>query len=185
MDKEAQKALMRASVAEGRTLIERWSGMVDHVTEGRMERARIAAGFLPPGCCVADVGCGAAMPLEAVLPAGSRYLPVDVVKRDERTVVVDLNVERLPDLGADVVVALGLIEYLNDVPAFLGQIGCDAVISYAPADRLPTRDRASSGWKNSYTVESLSELFETTGFRIAAQVQCPGKQQIWSLRADR
>lgn len=183
LTKEEQKALARAAVAERRTLIERWRDMGEKVSPGRDERARIAAGFIPAGLCVVDVGCGSMMPLERHLPPGTRYVPVDVARRDDRTVVVDLNVAPLPDLEADYVVALGLLEYLNDVPGFLRQIRCSAVLSYAPVDQQKSRNRAESGWANAYTVDDISRLCEAAGFEIADLRPCPGKQMIWNLRA--
>lgn len=181
LTKEERKALARAAVAEGRTLIERWRDMGDKVSAGRDERAQIAAGFIPAGCRVVGVGCGAMMPLERHLPPETRYLPVDVVRRDARTVVVDLNVARLPDLEADYVVALGVLEYLNDVPGFLGQIDCNAIFSYASVDLEKPRDRAASGWVNAYTTEEMGRLFLRAGFQIAGRRPCPGNQMIWNL----
>jgi hypothetical protein len=185
LPKEQQKALARAAVAERRTLIERWRDMGEKVSPGRDERARIAASYIPAGLCVVDVGCGSMMPLERHLPQRTRYVPVDVAPRDDRTVVVDLNVAPLPDLGAHYVVALGLLEYLNDVPGFLRQIPCNAVLSYAPVDQQKPRDRAESGWVNSYTVDAVGGLFEAAGFQIADLRRCPGKQMIWHLLATR
>ncbi len=155
--------------------------MADFVTPGRLKRARMAARFVPEGSRVADVGCGKAMPLEAVLPVGSTYVPVDVVRRDARTLVVDLNVEPLPPLDVDVVIGLGLLEYLNDVPGFLTQLPSRAVMSYAPLEQTPGRDRAASGWKNSYTTESLSMAFQEAGFTIVDLIACTHKQWLWHL----
>jgi len=183
LTKEEQKALARSAVAERRTLIERWRDMGEKVSPGRDERARIAASFIPAGLCVVDVGCGSMMPLERHLPQGTRYIPVDVARRDDRTIVVDLNLAPLPDFGADYVVALGLLEYLNDVPGFLRQIPCNAVLSYAPADQQKPRDRAESGWVNGYTVDAVSRLCQDAGFQIADLCRCPGKQMIWNLLA--
>src|SRR5690349_18186690 len=58
-------------------------------------RAAIAAQLIAPGTRVADIGCGA-MRLEAHLRFGCTYLPSDVVARDERTVVADLNADGMP-----------------------------------------------------------------------------------------
>jgi hypothetical protein len=185
LTKEEQKTLARAAVSERRTLIERWRHMGGKVSPGWDERARIAAGFIPPARCVIDVGCGEMMSLERHLPEGTRYIPVDVARRDDRTVVVDLNFAPLPDLGADYAVALGLLDYLYDVPRILGQIPFRAVISYSPVDRHEPCDRAESGWANAYTVDGLERLFHEAGFQIADLRQCPGKQMIWNLLRDR
>jgi hypothetical protein len=179
---EERKALGRTSVAEGRTLVERWVERPFDPRQRPSERARLAASLVPAGCrAVADIGCYS-MRLESYLPAGIRYIPVDVARRDHRTVVVDLNVEPLPDLGADAVVALGVLEFLNDAAGLLGQVRCPAIVSYSPLDLKPNLDRAGAGWKNSYTVAGFSAMAEAAGFEIAALMPCPGKQMIWSLR---
>ncbi len=183
MTKEEQKALARASVAERRTLIERWGPRSGPVSPLPSERARLVASFIRAPCRVMDLGCGR-MHVEAYLPAGSHYIPVDVAARDDRTVVVDLNVAPLPDLRPDVVTGLGVLEYLIDVPGLLRQIKCDAIFTYAPQDRMPTRDRAASGWMNDYTTGALSTLMESVGFQIDSLVPCPGNQLIWNLKRN-
>jgi len=59
------------------------------------------------------------MTLEQFLAPGTTYIPVDVVSREGRTVVVDLDQETLPAFDAESAVALGLLEYVYDVPRCL------------------------------------------------------------------
>ena len=49
-------------------------------------------------------------------------MPSDMVDRGPGTIICDLNIRPLPDLGSgtyDVAVLLGVLEYLRDVPSFL------------------------------------------------------------------
>ena len=62
-------------------------------------RATAAAAWLADASSVTDLGCGT-MSLERYLRPEQRYVPVDLLPRDERTLVLDLNksldIERLP-----------------------------------------------------------------------------------------
>ena len=100
---------------------------------------------------MADIGCGD-MQLKSHLAAGCRYVPVDVVRRDVRTVVIDLNKQRLPDdLDVNAYVVLGLLEYLFDVPAFLNGLSGALVVSYNPVEGREY-DRTEHGWVNAFSV---------------------------------
>lgn len=59
------------------------------------------------------------MDLERHLPKGCVYLPCDLRKRDHRTLVCDFEKMELPDVQADVVVLLGVLEYLENAEEFL------------------------------------------------------------------
>src|SRR5689334_4241192 len=105
----------KAVIAARQTDIERWSDPTQ--LEAAWEpRAGAAAQLLPMGVRVADIGCGT-MALEAYLPYGCRYMPCDLVPRDERTVVPDLNASGMPTTlleSVDVVVMLGVWEYIYE-----------------------------------------------------------------------
>ena len=180
LDKGTRTHLSRESVRTGSTLVSRWLDMGQNVAPGLMKRAEIAAGLIEPGRIVADIGCGA-MLLERTLPPDCTYIPVDCVPRDTRTLVVDLNKTALPLLNCDIVVGLGVLEYLADVPGFVGQIRREAIFSYAPVETAPNHDRASSGWFNSYTASEMDNIFEAAGFEIKLRVQCPGRHLLWHL----
>jgi hypothetical protein len=181
LDKDERLSLNRNSVRTRTTLVQRWAEMGPIASPGLVERARIAASFIKPGAWVADIGCGA-MVLEPQLPPGTHYIPVDCVPRDDRTVIVDLNKGPLPDLAVDVIVGLGVLEYLDDVPSFLAQIRREAIFTYAPVENSPKHDRASSGWFNAYTAHDMDILFEQAGFEIRQRVPCPGRHILWHLQ---
>ncbi len=98
----------------GEVIPESWLRIGTSSTDLWAKRAKIAARFIRPGDVVADIGCGG-MALEAFLPEGCTYMPFDITARDERTVIIDLDVEpRLPPFKADVITCLGVIEHLRD-----------------------------------------------------------------------
>jgi tetratricopeptide (TPR) repeat protein len=159
-------ARRRAAVADGRTDRARWADPAN--LEAAWEaRAALAANAIPAGARVLDLGCGA-MALERFLPAGCRYQPCDLVARDERTLVCDFNAGEFPDgAEADVAVALGVLEYLVDVPAFLTRLRrleAPAVVSYCAAGRGGPEDRAALGWINAFTVDELVGMARDAGF---------------------
>lgn len=135
-------------------------------------RAKLAADFIPAGAAVLDVGCGA-MQLSGFLPGGCRYLPADIVARDARTIVCDLNAGQFPSApGITHVTALGVLEYLLDVPAFLAwlrQTRCHAVISYCATDLAPELDRAALGWLNELSRRQIKTLFANAGFDVMSE----------------
>jgi hypothetical protein len=135
----------KAVIAARETDFERWRDPKQ--LEAAWEaRASIAAQLILSGMRVADIGCGA-MHLEAHLLFGCTYAPSDIVERDDRTVIVDLNAGQFPDTylhEADLCVMLGVWEYLY-VPArtfaALAHGEKPLVISYCAAELSPQIDR--------------------------------------------
>ena len=84
--------------------------------------------------------------------AAADYVPADIVARDHRTQIVDLNRTPLaPHLlrDADLVTMLGVLEYLDDVDVHLdaiGRAGRPLLFSYCATDRHPSQARRDSGW---------------------------------------
>ena len=76
-----------------------WSELRRDFGEEWLDRATAAAAWLADASSVTDLGCGT-MSLERCLRPEQRYVPVDLLPRDERTLALDLNkspdIERLP-----------------------------------------------------------------------------------------
>lgn len=176
---EAERVEMtRDSIARRRTVMERWEHLDHKESRPWAVRAEKAAAFLGDCASVADLGCGT-MGLRPFLAPGTRYVPVDVVSRGEGTVVLDLNREPLPDLDVDGHAALGLLEYLFDVPALLRAVPRRFVTSYVASD-LDASNRLAHAWVNGYTVAEMETLFRDAGWRILDETRLP-RQMIWSL----
>ncbi|WP_439817005.1 hypothetical protein [Zavarzinia sp. CC-PAN008] len=103
-------------------------------------RAALAAQCVPTGSIVLDLGAGA-MALQDYLPFATAYLPVDSHKTEPTTIVSAVDRGILPQIeGISFVAALGLLEQVPDLPAFLAALrayGVPAVVSYQPANLMP------------------------------------------------
>lgn len=151
------------------------------------ERARVAANYVPAGARVLDLGCGA-MVLEAFLPRGCDYQPCDLTARDERTMVCDFNRGDFPaGAKADIVTALGVLEYVADLRSFLRNVralGLPFVTSYCPVDLTATLDRGHLGWINNLSVAELERTFAEAGFRVTLRERIDPVQLLFRLEPD-
>ncbi len=185
---EERLALTRDASLTGKTLLFRWQTLANEASEGWNLRARAAAGKLHGQASVADLGCGM-MTLEKFLEPGVRYVPVDVVARDERTLVVDLNAAELPAIQTTALAGLGLLEYLHDVGRLLRRVAQNhevAIFSYNTLDRFPRTDqRMMHAWVSHYTQEQLERLFVESGFSIEEAEAIDATQILWKLRSTR
>jgi hypothetical protein len=175
----------KSVIAARETDVERWRDPKQ--LEAAWEaRAVVAAQLIPPGMRVADIGCGA-MRLEAHLRFGCTYAPSDVVKRDDRTVVIDLNAGAIPDdfLGnADIVSMLGVWEYLyapERTFAALARSGKPLVTSYCAIDLAPQFDRRALGWVNDLTREQFVALAQAHGYHLTLQQQIDAAQYLFKF----
>ncbi len=183
----AETARRRRKIADGETDRERWS---DHrqLAESWDARARQAGLLIPPGSVVIDLGCGR-MALQRFLPADCRYIPCDLVSRDQRTVVCDFNAGSFPDAeaaSADVVAVLGVLEYIFDPHAFLfhlRQWQRPVVLSYCATEAVGNREhRRDFGWVNDLSTGTLRKLFEETGFSVARSDRIDRMQWLFLLK---
>jgi len=172
-------------VATGQTDIERWA---DPARLEAMWHARsvLAADVVPAGSRVLDLGCGA-MTLERSLPFGCAYQPCDVVARDERTIVVDLNTDGVPEAAVaacDLVVMLGLWEYLfkpGEVFAALARTGRPILCSYCPTELTAHVDRRALGWVNDFSLSAFLDVARQNGYRPALERQIDDLQYLVKL----
>ncbi|MDR6288534.1 MULTISPECIES: methyltransferase domain-containing protein [Inquilinus] len=181
---ERRRATIEAAKRRA-TLIDRWAqedlGKLDSWTE----RARAAVAHARPGMRVLDIGCGS-MALEALLPEGCAYLPLDCVRRDERTIVCDINKEPFPAVDADMAFGLGVLEYIYDLPRFLRRLRLAvprALLTYHPQDRNIGRDRWKLGWVNSLNSVELAALLRHAGFKTVQVI--PYKPKLLFYLVDR
>lgn len=82
------------------------------------------------------------MALERYLDPSQTYVPVDLVARDERTIVLDLEHDDLSRIAADACALLGVMSYLFDVPAVLEP--CRSHRASDPSSGKPMRSPSSS-----------------------------------------
>lgn len=131
---------------------------------------------------VTDLGCGR-MTLERHLSSTTLYYPVDFVRRDDRTRVLDLNGE-LPALPGKVAVLSGVLEYLHRVEPLLTALGeaNQILFSYCVREQFPWRiTRVARGWVNHWTQREIVERFENRGF-LLQRIDTSGKNTLFDLR---
>jgi hypothetical protein len=165
------------------TDIARWADSRQLLPEW-IPRSNLAATLIQPGSIILDLGCGA-MSLEKFLPAGCQYIPCDVVRRDDRTIVCDFNKDGLPACDRmSTVTALGVLEYIADLPEFLRQLrhyGVPAVISYCPAEFSIHLDRARLGWVNHLRAAELEAKFRDSGFKVTLRTRVDAMQYLFRI----
>lgn len=167
--KDVDLARVRALVRARQSDRERW--LEPENLRNWDERARRVATFLSKGQTIIDLGCGS-MTIRNLLPAGCTYIPADIVKRCEDCRLIDLNEGIWPDETADVVTALGVLEYLYDLRAFFQ--GCARMaprllfsyhVSYTrkPATRTA---RLAMGWLNDFPLSLVIAEIAKAGGKI-------------------
>jgi hypothetical protein len=149
-------------------------------------RAEFAARFVKPGVAILDVGCGEMWVERTFKP--SRYIPVDLTSRDERTRVIDLDEAELPAewlAEAELVVMLGLLEYLEDPArqlAAVARAGRPLLCSYNTMEYSADLDeRRRHGWVMDVDIEGFEQLVRRLGFRVVSRHIYADSQPIWLL----
>jgi len=182
---EQREALTLRSIAEKRSLTERWVSLGLEESSGWDTRAALAAKLLEDQFSVADLGCGI-MLLEKHLDRAVGYYPIDIVARDKRTIVCDFNKEVLPETDAGSVACLGLLEYLLYPGLFLRSLAAQypvAVISYCITDApRPLKPRRAHGWVNDFSCEQLEQQFTVAGWEVCQTEMVDEVQRIWRLK---
>lgn len=181
---DERSALVRAAVQEKRTLLERWANLTEQEASGWSARAAMAAKWLAGFDSVADFGAGP-MHLERYLRPGQSYVPLDVVARDQRTIVCDFNTTSPPETGAEAAACLGLLEYLFDPLAFLRALRQHyrhAVVSYCVSDSPDApENRLQHAWVNAFSTAELRVQLEEAGWRILDEAPVDDLQRLWRL----
>ena len=140
------------------TDLDRWAN-AERLASDWDRRCDFVARFVRPGLRIIDIGCGR-MAVERLF-APSAYVPVDVVARDARTKVIDLNVQPLPTAwvnGMQLATMLGVFEYLTNprsVMAGLASQGIPLLASYNCTELAPDAPRADLGWVNAYDIAGI------------------------------
>jgi hypothetical protein len=151
---------------------------------GADHRASLAAQHILPGASVMDLGAGA-MRLQAALPPGCKYLPIDLVRFTEIGEVLDLNQGQFPERSVDTVAALEVMQYIHDVPALLRRCAAAApnlILSYplAATDEA-SEARRREGWFNDFDKKTLIDMLGSTGWEIDSQEPVE-KSQMFTCR---
>ncbi len=135
-------------------------------------RAAVAAKLIPDESIVCDIGCGSLEVLRPFVPEGS-YLPADMTVWHPDVEFCDLNNKVYPERSlsrANVVTLLGVIEYLTDAAATLGELAMrnkTVIFSYCSADLSKKRNKL---WINEFTTSDVLMITHSAGYE-RVQVQ--------------
>jgi hypothetical protein len=132
---------------------------------------------------VVDLGCGD-MNLERHLQDSQRYIPVDFIRRDQRTAVMDVERDDFSPITGDACAMLGLLEYIYDPPSLLAAVAAHfpkIVLSYNLSIGAKIEHRLAHGWVNHYAQDELFSLIAGVGLAILDQVQVNQKQRLFLL----
>lgn len=189
LSSEDRIAMTTRAKSDLQTMVARWVPLAEENTTSWLTRTARAALVLNDAGVdgVLDLGCGT-MALERMLTPGVKYVPCDVVARDGRTILCDLNREPPPRVPVQAVACLGLVSYLFNPAAVLAQLAWSyrvALVSYATADLTPdAQERRSNGWFNDYTKADLESCFTENGWVIDKIFPVPEHRQLlWLLRS--
>lgn len=158
-------------------LLRQWSG-----------RAEIVASLITAPNIVLDLGCGE-MDLERHLTPGVIYQPSDIVSRDERTIVCDLNKNEVPDFKASIVTMLGVLEYIHDPKALLDRLAArwpTLLMTYYPTDFDGKRDRFAHGWFSALTSAELVATAGAVGYDLVSIIpSSDDRERIYTFASNR
>jgi Methyltransferase domain len=141
---------------------------------------------------IADFGAGDER-LRRTLARGlgrpHRYTAFDI--RPQRSAVVELDVrEALPTQPFDVVICLGLLEYVDPLAVFLRRLAeryPTALVSYTVLDApnpLSRRERRKRGWLSHHTTADLDRELTAAGFEVVDVVMSNERRTgIWLVRS--
>lgn len=119
---------------------------------------------------VLDIGCWEGE-LKEYLQGTIRYYGCDYVKRQQDTIVCDLNHYEFPTVDFDVAYISGSLEYMENLEWYFDQI-CKAnhevILSYSLLEYFPLIDiRKKKSWVNHLTVLEIMEYMKRRKFLLA------------------
>jgi SAM-dependent methyltransferase len=138
-------------------------------------RSEVAATLVPDGASILEIGVGLGA-FRALVAERCDYLGADLVPLDDRTLAIDLELDPLPPGCFDVVVLLGVLEYLRAPDAALAKIfasGRSVLLSYCHVPGEATEDivaiRRTRGWLNDLSRRDLLAIAERRGARLRSE----------------
>lgn len=137
--------------------------------DGWKRRARYLAELIPKDVkSLMDIGCGESL-IKEYLPENMQYYGVDYCRRDENTIVRDLNKELLPDISVDVYYMAGFFAYVDNIKDFLNQLSAARYVimshihseSFIRLDgKIPTKQFSNFGTKEYYISNLITDMYE-------------------------
>lgn len=158
-------------------------------------RAAQAARLVPEGARILEIGVGKGSFRDMVAPRCTSFLGADLNPLDAETLRLNLESDPLPEGPFDLIVLLGVLEYIHDFDAVAGRLrdsGADLLLTYcaapgAAADAEVVALRRERGWVNDLTAERFRASFDRAPLRLAVEepYKTPGRffdQRIYLFR---
>lgn len=140
------------------------------------ERTLVASTLVDSDWDIVEFGAGNAH-LKNIIGKSQRYLATDIVIRDSSFRLVNLDNQLILPSKFDAGIALGVLEYLNDIQYSLNQISANLpnfITTYCVVKskfiRFKTL-RKYIGWKNHLSKEEFEEIISKSGFNIQAEIE--------------
>lgn len=152
--------------------IKKWGDLRNHSAKWS-GRSELMSKFINEGESVFEFGAGRCH-LKTMLPKNCTYISSDIVKREENTLVCDINQRPLPDFPkSDIAFFSGVLEYVHDLDSFLPGIKKSfkkVITSYADIETSKGKlARTSHGWFNHLSHQQFIDVFEKNGFTLIEQ----------------
>lgn len=169
MSKWGQDAARVSDLRERRESdYQRWKDLDSHNT-GWVNRIKLAVQHIPKGSSVLELGAGHAF-MRDLIDASCSYQAADIVAHQPDFLVIDLNKPyRLPQ-RYDVIVALGVFEYVFDVAAALERLkGSAKRIIFTYCCHVPSNDsdlRMRQGWLSDLNERALDAIIDEKRFEV-------------------
>lgn len=140
--------------------IGRWS-KTENLHENWNQRTILLSDKIKDGSRILEFGSGNLF-LKDNLPKNCTYINSDIVKRDENTIVIDLNKKIPPLPKVDYIVFSGVLEYVYDVEHVLNECGKyteNLLLSYATLDYFPSvKNRRINGWVSDLYLKDFNNI---------------------------
>lgn len=142
-------------------------------------RILLMATHIEPGQVIADLGCGKQW-LKDYIDDTCDYIPVDLVRRCDQTLVCNFNEYCFPNIYVDVSFLSGVLEYIYDVDWFIEQLAGHTknkiIVSYCCFDERTSNrhDRKINKWVNDLSHEDLVNKFEAFGAKLETHFVAEG-----------
>lgn len=156
-----------------------WSDLDDNI-DWELMRFRVAMfseWITPDVRSVVDYGAGR-MFLQEYLAPDVQYYPVDYIRRNEQTILCDLNQGTFPELRADVTVCSGVLEFIYTAEALLCHVCAHTnkkiILSYLGVDNFPDIDgRRASAYVSDFSDKQITDIMALNGFTLEKRVADP------------
>ena len=159
------------------------------------QRAEDMATLIPKDIkSVMDLGCGNER-LRKYLKKDVKYYGLDYIKRNEQTIVCDLNEQEIPKINVDVYYMAGLLCYINDIEALFLQMKRAKYLIFDYYDELnylrmdaqytKIKTPALNAMENYFTMADLLNCLYKTGFIVEKVICNYDKMNTYYFRAKR